>query len=140
MADPTKTLSGKETLLKIATNLTTPVYKGVVCSIDNGLTGTSNVQKTETKCGTAKARGTSDHTVTGSLAANTAPDSATEMSNEDLLALFISGDDFLWEVVNGTDLLRKGTGFLSAYSETYPTADVVKADFTIDVKGNVATA
>jgi hypothetical protein len=139
MADPTKTISGKETLLKISTNLVTPDYKSVVCSIDNGLTGTSNVQKTESKCGTVKARGTSDHTVTGSLAANTAP-SAGEMSNDDLLALFTSGADFLWEVVNGTDLVRKGTGFLSGYSETYPTADVVKADFTIDVKGNVATA
>lgn len=137
MALAEDTIDGKLVVLSIATNLTTPVYKDVVCSIDNGLTGSANVQSTDTKCGQAKARGTSNRTVTGSLAANTAP-GTTEMSADDLDALFTSGADFLWKLDDGTNYTRTGTGFLSAYNETANTGDVVKADFTIEVKGNVA--
>lgn len=138
-ADAKNTIDARQVLLKISTNLVTPSYKSVVCSIDNGLTGSSNVQKTDTKCGQAKSRGTTDHTVTGSLAANTAPDSTTEMSADDLIALFESGADFLWELI-ATGYTRKGTGFLGAYNETANTGDVVKADFTIEVKGGITTA
>lgn len=137
MANAEKTIDGKLVLLKISTNLVTPSYKSVVCSIDNGLTGSANSQTTDTKCGTAKARGTANRTVTGSLAANTAPDT-TEMSADDLDALFTSGADFLWELTDGADYTRKGTGYLGAYNETANNGDVVKADFTIEVKGNVA--
>lgn len=137
MANAADTIDGKIVELKISTNLVTPSYKSVVCSIDNGLTGSSNVQTTDTKCGQAKSRGTSNRTVTGSLAANTAPGTG-EMSADDMDALFTSGDSFLWELTDGADYTRKGEGFLSAYNETANNGDVVKADFTIEVKGNVA--
>jgi hypothetical protein len=39
MADASKTIDGKLVVLSIATNITTPVYKSVVCKIDNGLSG-----------------------------------------------------------------------------------------------------
>lgn len=139
MANAEDTIAGKQVLLSISTNLVTPSYKTVVCKIDNGLTGSANVQTTETACGTAKARGSASRTVTGSLAANTAP-GGTEMSADDLDALFTSGDDFLWKLTDGTAYTRTGQGFLSAYNETANTGDVVKADFTIEVKGDVAQA
>jgi 4-amino-4-deoxy-L-arabinose transferase-like glycosyltransferase len=136
MASAADTINGRDVILSIATNLTTPVYKDVVCSIDNGLTGSSNVQTSDTKCGQAKARGTSNRTVTGNLAANTAPLTA-EMSAEDLDALFESGVDFLFKLDDGADYYRAGTGFLSTYNETANTGDVVKADFVIEVKGAI---
>lgn len=139
MASAEDTLNGIDTLLKISTNIATPDYKTVVCSIDNGLTGSANVQTTDTKCGIAKSRGAANRTATGSLAANTAP-ATGEMSANELDALFTSGADFLFEIVNGTELIRKGTGFLSGYNETYNNGDVVKADYTIEIKGNVAQA
>lgn len=139
MANAADTIDGKIVELKISTNLTTPSYKSVVCSIDNGLTGSSNVQTTDTKCGQAKSRGTSNRTVTGSLAANTAP-GIGEMSADDMDALFTSGASFLWQLTDGADYTRTGEGFLSAYNETANNGDVVKADFTIEVKGDVAQA
>jgi hypothetical protein len=136
MASAADTINGRDVILSIATNLTTPVYKSVVCSIDNGLTGSSNVQTSDTKCGQAKARGTSNRTVTGNLAANTAP-ATGEMSADDLDALFESGVDFLFKLDDGSDYYRAGTGFLSTYNETANTGDVVKADFVIEVKGAI---
>jgi hypothetical protein len=135
MADASKTIDGKLNL-SIATNLTTPVYKSVVCKIDSGLSGSADVNTVVTACGTAKARASSNYTVTGSLAANTTPGS-TEMSSDDLIAIFDSGADFLWKLDDGTSYYRQGTGFLSSYNETVNTGDVVRADFTIDVKGSV---
>jgi hypothetical protein len=136
VADAALTISGKDVILSISTNLVTPDFKDVVCSIDNGITGSTNVQTTDTKCGQAKARGTSNRTVTGNLAANTTP-ATGEMSSDDLEALFESGADFLWQLDDGTDYYRAGTGFLSTYNETANTGDVVKADFVIEVKGAV---
>lgn len=136
MANAADTIDGKLVILSISTNLETPSYKTAVCLIDNGLTGSRNVQSTDTKCGQAKAGGTANRTVTGSLAANTAP-GGTEMSADDFDTLFTNGDDFLWKLDDGTDYYRAGQGFLSGYNETANTGDVVKADFTIEVKGDV---
>jgi hypothetical protein len=136
MADASKTIDGKIVKLSIATNLTTPVYKDAVCKVDSGLSGSSDVNTLVTACGTAKARGTSNYTITGSVAANTTP-GATELSADDLIALFESGADFLWKLDDGTAYYRQGTGFLSSYNETSNVGDVVRADFTIEVKGAV---
>jgi hypothetical protein len=136
MADAANTIDGKLVILSISTNLTTPAYLDVVCSIDNGLTGSTNVQTTDTKCGQAKARGTSNRTVTGNLAANTDP-GVGEMSADEMEALFTSGADFLFTLDDGTNYYRAGTGFLSTYNETANTGDVVKADFVIEVKGDI---
>lgn len=137
MANAADTIDGRLVILSISTNLVTPAYKALVCSIDNGLTGSANVQTTDTKCGQAKARGTANNTVTGNLAANTAPTALTELSSDDLQALFASGADFLWKLDDGTDYYRQGTGFLSTLNETANTGDVVKSDFVIEVKGAV---
>lgn len=139
MADPVNNLKGKLALLSISTNLVTPAYKVVVCSIDNGISGSRNVTTTETKCGTSKAGGSPNYTVTGSLSANSAPDT-DEMSADDLQALFDSGAEFLWKIedsVTPANYFRQGQGFFSAYNETANNGDDVKADFTIEVTSTI---
>jgi hypothetical protein len=55
---------------------------------------------------------TSNYTVTGSLAANTTPGS-TEMSSDDLIALFESGVDFLAKLDDGVSITgREQASFL----------------------------
>lgn len=135
MADTANGVKGKFVILSISTDIVTPAYKDVVCSIDNGITGSRNVTTTETKCGTSKAGGSPSYTVTGSLSANSAP-GATEMSADDLQALFDSGDDFLWKLAHSTtptEYYRQGQGFFSSYNETANIGDDVKADFVIEV-------
>jgi hypothetical protein len=135
MASAADTINGRDVILSISTNLVTPAYLDVVCSINNGITGSSNVQTLDTKCGQAKARGTSNRTVTGNFALNTAP-GVTEMS-EEMETLYESGADFLWKLDDGADYYRQGTGFLSTYNETANTGEVAQADFVIEVKGAV---
>jgi len=139
MADAALNIDGKQVLLSISTNTETPDYKTVVCSVDNGLSGSRDVNSVSTKCGTVKAGGSPNYTVTGSLAANSAPES-DEMSADALLALFESGDDFLFKMAHITtpaDYYRAGTGFFSSYNETANDTDLVRADFTIEVKGGL---
>lgn len=136
MASATDTIDGKLVILSISTNIAVPAYKTVVCKVDNGLSGSADVNTLVTACGAAKSRGTANYTITGSLAANTAP-GGTEMSADDLIALFDSGADFLFKLDDGADYYRQGQGFLSGYNETANVGDVVRADFTIEVKGSI---
>jgi hypothetical protein len=139
MADVKDKIDGKVVILYISTNTVTPAYDSVVCKIDGGLAMTSNVNTVENSCGIAKARGAANYSITGSLAANTAPGTG-ELSAEDLIVLADSGAEFLWKYADDPttpNLYRQGTGFFSSYSETYNYGDVVKADFTIDVIGSV---
>lgn len=139
MASNDNNIKGNLVRLSISTNLETPAYLDLVCTIDKGLSMSRDVTTTVTDCGTSKAGGASNSTITGSLEANTAPE-ATEMSSEELLALMLSGDTFLWKMAHMStpaDYYRAGTGFLSAYNETANTTDSVKADFTIEVIGDV---
>jgi hypothetical protein len=139
MADNSNNIKGEKVVLSISTNLETPAYLDIVCSIDNGLSLSRDVTTTNTKCGTSKAGGSSNVTVTGSFEANTAPE-VTEMSAEELIALAISGDNFLWKMAHidtPADYYRQGTGFFSSYNETANTSDSVKGDFTIEVLGDL---
>jgi hypothetical protein len=139
MASTADGIKGKYVILSISSNLVTPDYKDVVCLIDNGLAGTRTVSTTETKCGTAKATGSPAYTVSGSLAANSNP-GASEISANELLALFDSGAAFLWKLAHITtpaDYYRQGQGFFSSYNETAPTSDDVKADFVIEVTSTI---
>lgn len=138
MAAVTDSLDGSAVLLSISTNLTTPVYKTLVCAINNGLKGTRNVTSKSSKCGTAKSAGEPNYTLDGSFVANKTPLS-TEMSHEAMIALFDSGADFLFKLadaVTPTNYFRQGQGFLSSYNETANNEDTVDGDFTIEVKGS----
>lgn len=139
MAETVNSIKGKEVLLYISTNTTTPAYSILVCQINGGLSGSRDVNTQSTKCGTAKAGGEPNYTVTGSLAANTDPDTG-EISADALIALFDSGDSFLFKIAHETtpaNIYRQGTGFFSSYNETYNDGEVVTADFTIEVEGGI---
>jgi hypothetical protein len=138
MADPVNSIDGSLVILSISTNTTTPAYKEVVCSINNGLSGSRDVKATQTKCGTAKSPGSPNYTLSGNFAANKTP-GATEISHEVLAGLFDSGADFLFKLAHitaPTDYYRQGTGFLSSYNETANNGEVVQGDFTVEVKGS----
>lgn len=139
MAQTSNSIQATQVVMYISTNTVTPDYKAVVCSINNGLKGTREVTTTSTKCGTAKAGGSPAYTIDGSLAANTAP-SGTEMSHNELIALFESGAQFLWKLAHistPANYYRQGAGFFSAYNETANDKENVLADFTIEVEGGV---
>lgn len=137
-------LSGAPVTVEIATNLTTPVYKTVVCStedisVDGSVDG---VNTTITRCGRLTTSGTVVHEISGSGAANKTL-SATEMSINDLAALFISRALFLVRVqdaATGPNYVRKGTGRLTAFSETSEVDGVIGFDFTIEIIGALALA
>lgn len=138
MAVTANSLKGKEVFIHISTNLVTPAYSVLVCQINGGLSGSRDVNTQSTKCGVAKAGGEPNYQVTGSLAANTAPGTG-EISADDLIALFESGDSFLFKLAHTTpaNYYRAGTGFLSNYSETANDGETVNADFTIEVEGGI---
>jgi hypothetical protein len=138
MADVVNSIKGKDVIIGISTNLVTPSYKTIVCRINGGLGSTADVQTQDTTCGKAKARGGASFTITGSGIANTTP-GGSEMSAEELMALMISGDSFLWKMESATpaDYYRAGTGFLQSYNETANNGEDVGFDFTIEVQGDV---
>lgn len=138
MADVVNHLKGKDVGISISTNLVTPAYKLAVCRINGGLSGTRDVQTQSTTCGVSKSAGEPNYTITGSIMVNTSP-GGSELSHEELIALFDSGDDFLFKVEHSTpaDYYRQGTGFLSNYSETYNDGENVLAEFTIEVQGTI---
>lgn len=139
MADVTNSIEGRGVILSISTNLVTPAYKEVVCSIDNGLSGTRDVNTQSTKCGVIKGKGQPNYTITGSLAANHTPES-DEVSADELIALFDSGANFLFKLADATtpaNYYRQGTGFFSDYNETANDGSNVEADFTIEVIGSL---
>lgn len=137
-ADVANNLDGKDVFIHISTNLVTPAWSLLVCQINGGLNGSRDVQTQQTKCGTAKSAGSPNYQLTGSLAANSTPDTG-EISADDLIALFESGDSFLWKLAHTTpaNYYRSGTGFFSSYNETANDGEMVQADFTIDVEGGV---
>jgi hypothetical protein len=139
MALNANNIKGDEVILSISTNLDTPAYLDIVCSIDNGLSMSRDITTTVTKCGTDKAGGAANSTITGSFVANTDPES-DEMSADALIALMDSGDNFLFKMAHvdtPANYYRQGTGFFSAYNETANANDSVKGDFTIDVVGSL---
>lgn len=138
MADVVNSIKGKDVIIAISTNLVTPAWLTIVCRINGGLGGTRDVQTQSTTCGTAKSPGEPNYTITGSGLANTTP-GGSEMSAEELIALFESGDSFLWKMASLTpaDYYRSGTGFLSNYNETTNDGENVGFDFTIEVEGGV---
>lgn len=141
MANPVDNINADDVLLSISTNLVAPAYSTVVCLINGGLSGSREVTTQSTRCGTAKSGGAPNYTVTGSLAANSAP-GGSELSADDLIALFDSGDSFLFKLAHATtpaDYYRQGTGFFSSYNETANDKEMVTADFTIEVEGSLDT-
>lgn len=141
MADPVNAIDGSIVTLKISTNLVTPAYKTVVCAINSGLSGSTDVNVVDTKCGTSKSRGNANWTIDGSFEANHTP-SGTEMSADELIALMSSGADFLFQLQDETtpgNYYRQGTGFFSSYNETANNKENVQGDFTIDVIGDLVT-
>jgi hypothetical protein len=139
MASPVDNIKADDVLLSISTNLVTPAYSTLVCLINGGLSGSRDVTTQSTRCGTAKAGGAPNYTISGSLAANANP-GGSEMSADDLIALFESGDSFLFKLAHAStpaNYYRQGTGFLSSYNETANDKEMVTADFTIEVEGSI---
>lgn len=139
MADVADNIKADDVLLSISTNTETPAYSTLVCLISGGLNGSADVTTQSSRCGTGKARGSTNWTITGSLMANAAP-GGSELSHDDLIALMQSGDSFLFKLAHATtpaDYYRQGTGFLSSYNETANDKEMVQAEFTIEVEGNL---
>jgi hypothetical protein len=139
MASPVDNIDSEDVLMSISTNLVTPAYSEIVCLISGGLSGSREVTTQTTRCGTAKSGGSPNYTITGSLAVNSAP-GGSEISADDLIALFDSGDSFLFKLAHATtpaDYYRQGTGFFSSYNETASEKGMVTADFTIEVEGSL---
>lgn len=139
MADVANAIDGGIVTLSLSTNLVTPAYLTVVCSINGGLSGSADVTTNDNKCGTSKARGNTNWTIDGSFEANHTP-GVTEMSADKLIALMESGAEFLFRIQDETtpgNYFRSGRGFFSSYNETFNNKEKVGGDFTIDVIGSL---
>ena len=140
MADTANSIKSSALILSISTNLDTPAYSSVVCMLSAELSGSRDVTTVSTWCGSSKAGGTPNWTFSGELVLNTDPDPDDELSSAQLIALFESGDNFLWKLAHATtpaDYFRSGTGFLSSYSESAPEDDTIRSSFTVEVIGAV---
>lgn len=129
--------------LYISTVLTSPSptdWKEVICGDNIGVDGSADVTARRTKCGVLKSVGPAAWQITGSLVADHTP-ATGKISADDLVGLFQNQTNVLVkaEYVNGgsTLYLRQGQGQFSKYTEKSSSSDMVEADFTIDVSGNI---
>lgn len=122
--------------------LVTPLssdWKEIVCGMDVGLDGSSDVSTKRTKCGTIKNVGPAAWSITGTGTHNTVP-GTDQVSAEKLIALFQNGTEILVKIVHATTaslLYRQGSGQISKYSEKLSTGESAEFDFAIDVSGNL---
>ena len=114
-------------------------FKSVVCEIDSN----ANLQRDEisekTKCGTLKTGGQQNNNFSGNVTLVT--DAASdEASNDELLALYASGDLKYWTWTNlaGT-IFVGGYGRLINYNPSAPAEGFVRASFTISINGDIDT-
>jgi hypothetical protein len=141
MADVNDSMFGSVVGVAIATDLVTPVYKDVVCSKDDiGVNGTTTGgQEIATRCGVYKAAGTAGWQIVGSGVGNKVL-SGTEMSINEMAALFQSKDPFLVRVQDNdtpANYYRQGQGTMSDYKETSSQDGIIAFDFTIDISGDL---
>lgn len=135
----TTKIEGKLVTLEISTNLVTPAYKMVVCAEDSSLSGSTEVNSRDTKCGVFKSFGNTSWTLEGSGVANATPE-ADEVSADEILTIFQDSTPVLWKITHtsgDTVIYRQGEGTFSAYSETHPATDLVGFDYTLEVDGDI---
>jgi predicted secreted protein len=145
MADVNDSLGGEVVFLAISTDLVTPAYKNVVCSSgDIGVAGSTEGGATaNTRCGVAKGGGRSSWQITGEGVHNTNIAALTEVSANEMAALFQNRTSVLVRVQDETtpaNYYRQGQGKITEYEETSNVDGFVTFSFTIEIAGDLDLA
>lgn len=110
-------------------------FKTLVCLTENGFSGTKASSTVDTKCGSLTATGSTDITFTGTGVVDVDPD-VTEMSFNDLKALFSSGAEFIIVEKNvDTTMFLGGAGVLTDLSDTNTQGSFSTFSYTIKING-----
>ena len=132
MSTPT-TLQGKLVPFQISTDDIT--YKNVVCKKVSNLNLDSSVNKEETDCGSFSGLGAVNWTVDIEGLLNLTPNTATEVSGNEMLGYANDQTLVYVKFVYSTDIYRQGAGYLSNYKETYETNSLVSFSATFTNNG-----
>jgi hypothetical protein len=134
-----ETLEGSVVSLSISTNITTPDYKEMVCAEETSISGSRDINKRKTKCGTDVKISEPEYVVNGSGAAKKTP-ATGELSANELQSIFDNGTLVLVKVTDDDGYTRIGQGYMTSYNETANEGEAVGFDFQIDIQGSVTTA
>jgi hypothetical protein len=114
-------------------------WKEIVCAEDQSLEGSRNTTSRPTKCGILKSKGPVGWSMPFAGVASITPES-TQVSAQQMITYFQNGTDLDFKFAHKTDadiLYREGSGFISAYTEEYPTEDYVGFSGTIEIEGDL---
>ncbi len=118
-------------------------YKNVTCKRAFNFNMTTAVNSEETDCGISKGLGSPDWTVDFEGVINTAPNSSTEMSAQDMLDLCQAQTLVLtkWLTGSGTgdNIYRQGSGYITDYAEQNSVGSLMAFTFTLNGVGVVDT-
>lgn len=140
MSVPTTWQSNQVPLQLSSDDLT---YLTVVCKRASNFNGTTAVNSEETDCGIDKGLGTPDWTVDFEGVVSTTPTTGSEVSAKQLFdwwqnktLLYIK-----WMTSNGsgTNLYRQGQGYITDYTESLATGNLMSFGFTFNGVGTVDT-
>ena len=115
-------------------------YDNVVCLINFNLGGTTETNDASTMCGPDSSPG--DTSATIPFTAQTLLSAATgKTSAPDIFDLWQNKTDFAWKIGPVTpasgDMVKKGSGYFSAYGENYDNGQKGQFSGTITVAGSI---
>lgn len=133
---PTIAFSGGGGTGATATAVLGEMFKLMVCIESNTISQSSNVNTTETKCGTVKLSGTKDASVNFGIIPMFSP-AAGKVALETLQADYETGEDVNWKITTVAaavgDPIFTFRGFLSQFDYDFNVGTPAKASGTIQV-------
>lgn len=142
MADVNNSVFGSVLTIAISTNLVTPAWKNIVCSTGRiGVDGTTEGGSTvTTRCGTARSAGRAGYTIPFEGLHNKTVSSTTEVSANDIAALFQNGTQIRVRIQDeGTpaNYYREGTGLITEFADGGEADGFVTFSGSIAISGNL---
>lgn len=112
-----------------------PTYETVICATTMTLNRTSNISKTETKCGVIKTPGSHDYSVNFSGVVMLEPD-AGHMSEAEISEIFKADRMQAFKIGKQTptkgDVVYSGKGYISTENTTWPATGESTFEVTIE--------
>lgn len=116
-------------------------YKAIVCKRAWNFNGTTPVNSEETDCGVQKGLGAPDWTMDFEGVVNTTPNSATEMSADELLAIWQNQTLGYIKTVTGNgvahNLYLQGSGYVTDFAIQNSVGNLLAFTFTFNGVGAV---
>jgi len=142
MADVLNSVQARVIPLRISTDGGT-TKKILVCLQESGFSASTATTEEISQCGTHAGVGGNTWEYTATIIINTTPGATTEVSYEDLLALWNAQTQFLVydnHPTDGTAWYQSGTVLITSLSKTGGAEGLVKASVTLKGVGNLDIA